>query len=479
MDEIRPFFSVGAGHERAWIAIFMSGSGSNAEVLLQKAADKTAAFEVKLLFTDAPESSRTLELGEKFQIPVLSLDIRKFYADHGECDIRLNSDYRRQLRDEWSECVRQMIEPYKCDFVVFAGFLPLTNLAEKIVCLNVHPGDLTVEDADGSRRYAGLHCEPVERCILDGCDKMRSSVILVQKYSGNGKKDVDGGPVLGVSAPVAIDRHGMSVDSLRCIQSARTTAPYRDDLRKLALENIETLKYSGDHVVFPQTVDAFAAGKYGRNDHNQLCFKDDDGKWQIVKTVEYSANGDPVIQLQPEIVMKKSRNKMVRYCKYLYAKIVRESGTPGYIARGWALGMFIGCVMPVFCQLVVSIPLSFVLRCSKVGAALGTFITTPPTAIFIYPVQIWLGNKFINGNLSSDAARNLLALFNDSEIRFAEKWSKFVEMGGELVAAFFVGGLLWAAVMTPLTYFGVRTLVVRYRKMRDARRAAQKRGAEK
>ena len=42
-------------------------------------------------------------------------------------------------------------------------------------------------------------------------------------------------------------------------------------------------------------------------------------------------------------------------------------------------------------------------------------------------------------------------------------------MGWDLVAAFFAGGLLWAAVMTPLTYFGVRQLVVRYRRIRAAR----------
>ena len=30
---------------------------------------------------------------------------------------------------------------------------------------------------------------------------------------------------------------------------------------------------------------------------------------------------------------------------YLYAKIVRDDGSPSYIARGWAIGMFIGCVI--------------------------------------------------------------------------------------------------------------------------------------
>jgi uncharacterized protein (DUF2062 family) len=131
--------------------------------------------------------------------------------------------------------------------------------------------------------------------------------------------------------------------------------------------------------------------------------------------------------------------------------MVRDAGTPEYIARGWALGMFVGCVMPVFCQLIVSVPLSFPFRGSKIGASLGTFITTPPTAVFIYPVQIWIGNKLIGGSLSSDAAEKLLKIFNDDALSFYDKWQTFADMGWELVAAFFAGGLTWAAVMTPLT----------------------------
>ena len=125
--------------------------------------------------------------------------------------------------------------------------------------------------------------------------------------------------------------------------------------------------------------------------------------------------------------------------------------------------------MPVFCQLVVAVPLSFVFRCSKVGAALGTFITTPPTAIFIYPVVIWVGNKVIGGGLSAESGSQLLAVFNNNDLSFAAKWSAFADLGGELVAAFFVGGLLWAAIMTPLTYFGVRFLVIRYRELKKKR----------
>lgn len=160
----------------------------------------------------------------------------------------------------------------------------------------------------------------------------------------------------------------------------------------------------------------------------------------------------------------KLRRKLIHF----YVKIVRAEGTPTYIARGWALGMFIGCVIPMSAQLLISIPLSFVLRCSKIGATLGTFITNPVTVLFIYPAQCWVGNKIIGGSLSweatQQAARDLVKL----------DVSGFLHLGGDLIASFFVGGFLLAAVCTPLTYFGVYHLVLRYRRIKEALKAKRR-----
>jgi uncharacterized protein (DUF2062 family) len=169
----------------------------------------------------------------------------------------------------------------------------------------------------------------------------------------------------------------------------------------------------------------------------------------------------------------RTQNRFLRFVKYYYTKIVRTPGTPEFVARGWAVGVAVGCIVPVFCQIIVAIPLSFLFRCSKIGAIAGTFVTTPPTAIFIYPVLIWVGNKVINGDLSSESAGQLVEIFNNGSLTFAQKWQAFADLGGDLVAAFFAGGALWAAIMVPLTYFGVKKLVVSYRKLREARRTKQ------
>jgi Uncharacterized protein conserved in bacteria len=153
---------------------------------------------------------------------------------------------------------------------------------------------------------------------------------------------------------------------------------------------------------------------------------------------------------------------------YLYAKIVRDDGSPDYIARGWSIGIFIGCVIPMSFQLMISIPLSFALRGSKIGAALGTFITNPFTVLFIYPAQCWVGNKIIGGDLTwkatEQAALGLIKL----------DLSGFFHLGGDLIASFFIGGFLLALILTPAVYFTVYRLVGRYRRIKDALKAKHK-----
>ena len=161
---------------------------------------------------------------------------------------------------------------------------------------------------------------------------------------------------------------------------------------------------------------------------------------------------------------------MIRFCKYYYTKIIRTPGTPDFVARGWALGVAVGCIVPVFCQLAVAIPLSFVFRCSKIGAIAGTFVTTPPTAIVIYPIQCYVGNLIIGGSLSFEQIKEATAAMCTRG-----DFDSFLAMGTHLICAFFAGGILWALLMIPLTYFGVRKLVVSYRIMREEHRKHRQR----
>lgn len=146
----------------------------------------------------------------------------------------------------------------------------------------------------------------------------------------------------------------------------------------------------------------------------------------------------------------------------LCAKILREKASPEYIARGWAIGMFYGCAIPFGFQLILSIPTAFLFRGSKIGAAVGTLITNHFTIFIIYPVQCWIGNHLMGGRLSYAEVSGALG-----NVVQEQSFDALFRIGGNLLAAFFLGGALFAAVMTPLTYHLVRALVVHRRRRKE------------
>jgi len=139
-------------------------------------------------------------------------------------------------------------------------------------------------------------------------------------------------------------------------------------------------------------------------------------------------------------------------------KIVRDPLPPESVAAGWALGMFIGCAIPFGMQLVVSLPLAAMMRVSKVGATLGTFITNPVTILFIYPMQTWAVNKVLFGS----------SLSYEKLVETKWCWQAVRSLGPEVMASFFLGGMILGMILAPLTYFAVRRIVLKSR----ARRAA-------
>jgi len=269
----------------------MSGGGTNAAAVLEYTRARRCAFRPAVLATDAPRESRAAELGARYGLPVVGLNLREFYRERGESSIRLDSPHRRELRQEWSEALYALLAPYAPELGILAGFIPLTNLTGRLPCLNVHPGDLTLEDSAGRRLLAGLHIVPVERAILAGYGELRSSVILAQPYTGDGSAEMDSGPVLGVSAAMPLDLEGATAAELAAEAAARIPGHVPDDrLRALARSNVERLKSAGDHVVLPRAAEDFAAGRLyaaGR----RVGFLADDGELRAARTIEYRADG--------------------------------------------------------------------------------------------------------------------------------------------------------------------------------------------
>jgi len=156
------------------------------------------------------------------------------------------------------------------------------------------------------------------------------------------------------------------------------------------------------------------------------------------------------------------------YLTDLRDKIKHDPLPPERVAAGWALGMFVGCFIPFGLQLIVSVPLAFRWRVSKIGATIGTLVTNPVTIFFIYPVQCWVGSRIIGAPLSWEHLTNdVYPVLKTASFFSAKGLEAIASLGWSVLGGFFAGGLLLALILTPPTYLIVYRLITRYRQLRN------------
>ena len=143
------------------------------------------------------------------------------------------------------------------------------------------------------------------------------------------------------------------------------------------------------------------------------------------------------------------------YLHDLREKMVKDPLPPESVAGGWALGVFVGFAIPFGLQLIVSVPLALMMRVSKVGATVGTFVTNPATIFFIYPAQTWFVYNILFGS------RDMGELPTEWTRRAVMSYS------GPVIISFFLGGIALALVFSPITYHVVKRVVIRHRRRKQ------------
>jgi uncharacterized protein (DUF2062 family) len=160
--------------------------------------------------------------------------------------------------------------------------------------------------------------------------------------------------------------------------------------------------------------------------------------------------------------MKRLGKRTAGYWMY---KVLREKGTPEFIARGWSAGLFVNFFIPCFFQTVVAIPLAFLCRGSRIAAFVGTFITNNFTIPFIYPVQCYIGSFLIGNPLRYQQIRLDL-----EKIITNPSYEEIMRLGKQLILAFFAGGALMGIVSAVIGYYIALWLTKKYHEKRHHRR---------
>jgi folate-dependent phosphoribosylglycinamide formyltransferase PurN len=235
------------------VAGFISGSGTNIVKLIErektlKEAEGGTPYEVIFIFSDRSDGSC---FGESIAcdtgIPYVSYDIRTFHRLRG-LDRTVATREGLGARRKYDQVAGAMIDAFDIDVIALGGYMSYLTLDR---CINVHPADLSLLDAGGKRKYVG------DRAVLDamvsGETILRSSTIWTDQ-------GVDTGPLLMVSDPVEV----------QLPEPIEALIGNQEKLLQVVEEHQRRLKEQGDWIVFPETVEMIARGRFALDEQKRV-----------------------------------------------------------------------------------------------------------------------------------------------------------------------------------------------------------------
>ena len=154
---------------------------------------------------------------------------------------------------------------------------------------------------------------------------------------------------------------------------------------------------------------------------------------------------------------KRRRSRIKRSWRYFYLRFLRLRGTPRYISRGLAFGVFAGC-FPLFgLQTIIGVLLAIILRGHKLTAAAGTWVSNPLTYVPIFAFNYKVG-EFI---LGFSIGKTQVTLPDNWE-----SWTELKESGLVFLVTLFSGCLVVGSIAAILTYMVSVRFLSRWRRRR-------------
>lgn len=132
------------------------------------------------------------------------------------------------------------------------------------------------------------------------------------------------------------------------------------------------------------------------------------------------------------------RLSFVRQGKLNLLRFLRLQGAPDEIAKGVAIGIFVGMTPTLGVQMVIAIFVAIWLKQNKIAAALGVWITNPVTAAPIYALQY-------------ESGRRLLQM---PRLQFPEEltFEAMKTLGWDLMGPLLFGSLIYAVICSIIAY---------------------------
>lgn len=142
--------------------------------------------------------------------------------------------------------------------------------------------------------------------------------------------------------------------------------------------------------------------------------------------------------------------RMKRWLKLHYYKVVRLDDPPEMIARGVAIGVFMG-IFPTFgLGIIAAVIFAYILKANKAAAVVGSFIMNPLTtpifwtlSSFVGAVIFWQDREAIMTNIQNHS------FFNGMGLAYI---------------AFIVGNIVVSSCVSIMSYFLTKKWVITHRR---------------
>jgi uncharacterized protein (DUF2062 family) len=142
-----------------------------------------------------------------------------------------------------------------------------------------------------------------------------------------------------------------------------------------------------------------------------------------------------------------------RLARYYYLRFIRLKGHPSVLARGVAIGTFIGITPTIPFHTIIALSLSFLFRGSKVAALLASILVSNPLTFFPQYYLSWqIGNRLLPGKHSWEDVSELINLIS-SGAKFSETLAALSHVGINSLTVLIGGGIVLAIPFTIAFYY--------------------------
>lgn len=135
-----------------------------------------------------------------------------------------------------------------------------------------------------------------------------------------------------------------------------------------------------------------------------------------------------------------------------YKRFLKIRGKPREIAKGFALGLFVGMTPFFGLHTVIAVPLAALFKWNKISAAISVWFTNAATAPIIYSITYLVGARIIG----------IQKGFNWADINSFSAVYQLIVKAPEIVWAMIVGGVVLGLPLAIAGYYIIFFVMKRY-----------------